>query len=234
MATVEDLVIQALARAMEFGDTFPTTRSVMYRRLGVRQQQLFAAVARENPEYFGDSAIGTLDANGAIDIGLTGNPDAPDPVEAMEVISRIEVENKGTSALTNGQEINTVPLTDPDAAFAPRVTIRGNIIRQVATDLAGVTSIRVYYSKRPFRLDPDDKNTLIVLPEPFHDLLVVDLTRWLLRKAATVPEQVRTVALGALDAEETEGIGNFLAQAREYTSAVERGRFGRTAGATKQ
>jgi hypothetical protein len=114
------------------------------------------------------------------------------------------------------------------------VTLRGGIIRQVGTDLAGVTSIRVYYSIRPFRVDPDDKNTVIRLSEPFHDLLVIDLAKFMLRKAATVPEAVRGVAMGALDAEETEALANFAAAVKEFTSAAEKGRFGRTAGATKQ
>lgn len=235
MATVEELVEQALARAMEFGQDFPATRSLLYRRIGVRQQQLFAVAARTNPEFFGDSAIGTPDANGAIDMGLMGDPDAADPVEAVEVISRIEIEDPGTSGLTAGDEVNIVSLTDRDAAaYPPRVTVRGNIIRQVGTDLANVTSIRVYYSVRPFRIDPDDGGVVVRLSEPFHDLLVVDLARWMLRKAATVPKEVREVALAALEAEETEGLANFLAQVEQYTSASERGRFGRTVGATKQ
>ncbi len=234
MATVEDLVEQSLARAMEFSDKFPATRSLLYRRLGVRQQQLFALAARTNPEFFGSCAIGTLDANKAINIGLTGDPNAGDPVEAMEFVSKIQVENPGTSSFAVGADVNLLLLTDPDAAYPPRVTLRGNVIRQVGTDLAGVTSIRVYYSVRPFRINPEDSATVVRLPEPFHDLLVVDLAKWMLRKTATLSKEVRTVAMEALNGEEAETLENFLEEVTNYTRGAERGRFGRTAGVTHQ
>lgn len=234
MATVEELVIQALARAMEFGDNFPATRSLLYRRLGVRQQQLFAAAARVNPYYFGDIAIGTLDAAGSIDINLSGDPEAADPVENMELISEVAIEDPGTSGFAAGDEVHVVPLHDPEVAFAPRVTIQGHVIRQVGTDLANVVSIRLYYSRRPFRIDPDDAASPISLPETFSELLVVDVAKYLLRKAATIPQEVRQVALTALEAEEQEALGNFIEHVREFTAGAEKGRWGRTQGATKQ
>ena len=108
------------------------------------------------------------------------------------------------------------------------------MLRQVGTDLAGVTSIRAYYSARPFRIDPDDGAVVIRLPEPFHDLLVVDLTQYLLRKTATIAAEVRGVAMQSLKVEEDELLVNFLEDVRAYTSASEKGRFGRTVGSTKQ
>ena len=72
--TVEDLVEQALSRCAEYGGNYPATRSLLYRRLGVRQQELFAAAARANPEYFGATAIGTLDANKAVSLATMGSP----------------------------------------------------------------------------------------------------------------------------------------------------------------
>jgi hypothetical protein len=165
---------------------------------------------------------------------LMGDPNAADPVEAAEVISRIEVEDPGTSGLVAGTEIAIVPLTDPSAAFPPRVTVRNGVIRQVDTDLAGVTSIRVYYSRRPFRIDDQDATRTIALPEPFQELLVVDLARWMLRKEATIPAETRQVALAALDAEEQEMLANFVATVKDATAPAERGRFGRTIGSTKQ
>lgn len=235
-ATVEDLTIQALARCDEYGASYPSVHSVMYRRLGVRQQQLFSAAARINPEYFGLQADGTLDTNGEISLALTGDPDATSPVPNMELISKIEVlANDGSvDALPVGTEIYVVPITDLDAALAPRLTIRGGTFAPVGTDLATVTQIRVYYSYRPFRLEPDSESTPIELPEPFHDLLVVDLARFLLRKSASLTKEVRDVAMAALQTEEAESLANFLAHVKEFTSAVERGRFGRTQGSTKQ
>jgi hypothetical protein len=234
--TVEDIAIQALARCAEFGGSYPTTRSVMYRRVGARQQALYAAAARANPEYFGAEAIGTLDAQKAISLASLGDPAAGDPVPNMELISKIEVAvSSGAGALPVGTEIHVVPITDAmNAALPPRVTFRGGVIAQVGTDLATVTKINVYYSHRPFNLRPTDKAALIELPESFHELLVLDLARWLLRKASSVTKEVREVALAALEAEEKEELVNFLATVQAFTSAVERGRFSRTQGSTRQ
>jgi len=235
VANVEDLTIQALARCAEFGNDYPQTRSVLYRRLGVRQQQLFAAAARTNPEYFGATAIGTLDSGGKISLASLGDPTATVPVEAMERIMRIEVAASSGTAPAAGTEINVVAVTDAEsAALPPRVTIRGGTIAPVGSDLTGVTEILVYYARRPFRTNYDDKNTVIELPEPFQDLLVVDLARFTLRKMASLTKEVRQVALAALDAEEQEAMVNFLATVGAFTSAVERGRFGRTQVATGQ
>ena len=233
--TVEDLVIQALSRAMEFGNGFPTTRSVLYHELGHRQQQLFAIAARWNREYFGDDAIGTLDGNGAIDAGLMGDPLAADPVEAIEAVSKVTVEDPGTSGYAIGEKVHIVSLTDDeDAEIPPRMTYRGNIFRQVGTDLAGVVSIRVSYSQRPFVLGPSDKDTLVVLPEPFHDLLIVNLVQYLVRKTGSLAGDARQAALAVLDAEEKALMEGFESTVRGVTMAVEAGRFGRTTGATKQ
>jgi len=236
MATVEDLAIQALARCAEFGGNYPSTRSVMYRRLGVRQQQLFSAAARVNPEYFGLTADGTLDANKEISLANTGDRTAQNPVPNMELISRIEVlANDGSQgAPAVGTEINVVPITDTGAALPPRLTIRGGTFAPVGTDFAQITQIRVFYSYRPFRFDPQDGTVTVELPEPFQDLLVLDLARFMLRKATTMTKEVREVALAALEAEEKESILNFEEHVDSFTKAVERGRFGRTQGNTRQ
>jgi hypothetical protein len=237
MSTVEELTIQALARCAEYGNDYPTTRSVLYRRLGVRQQQLFAAAARANPEYFGATALGTLDSNGAISLSTLGDPAAADPTPNMELLSRIEVAaNDGSEgALDVGTEVHVVVVTDAlHAVLPPRVTVRGGVIASVGSDLAHVTQLFVYYSRRPFRLNYDDKATLVELPEPFQELLVIDLARFNLRKMASLTKEVRQVALAALDAEEQEGVANFIAAVQAFTSAVETGRFSRTQGSTRQ
>jgi hypothetical protein len=235
VATVAELADRALARCAEFGVAYPATRSLLYIRLGVRQQELYSAAARTNPEYFGATALGILDVNGEISLSTLGDPAAVDPVPNMELISRLEVAaSSGAGAPAVGSEINVVPVTDPDAALAPRVTVRGGTIAPVGTDLALVSRILVFYSHRPFLLRPEDAAVVIEMPEPFHDLLVLDLALYLLRKTASLPKEERQVALAALGAEEKEGIANFLAHVKEFTSAVERGRFGRTQGSTKQ
>lgn len=235
MATAEDLTILALARCAEYSDSYPTARSVLYARLGERQQQLFAQAARTNREYFGVTAIGTLDASHAISLASLGDPAAANPTPAMELISRITVAatDGDPNAPAVGTEIRDVVGTDPHA-LPPRVTIRGGVIAPVGTDLDHVTQIAVDYSPRPFLVRPVDGNEAIELPEPFHALLVLDLARFNLRKMASISQEVRTVALAALQAEEQEAIANFNATIGTFTAAVERGRFTRTQGDTKQ
>jgi hypothetical protein len=233
--TVDELADQALARCAEFGQTYPATRSLLYTRLGGRQQELFAAAARANPEYFGATALGILDGNGTVSLKSLGDPAAVDPVPSMELISRIEISaSSGAGVPVPGTEVNAVPITDPGAALPPRVTIRGGNIAAVGTDLVGVTQLTVFYSHRPFRIGPTDGDKDAELPESFQDLLVLDLALFMLRKTASLPKEVRETALAALSAEEKEQLSNFLAHVQAFTSAVERGRFGRTQGNTRQ
>jgi len=230
MSTVNDLVTAALSRAADFGAAYPGSRSVLYRRLSNRLHQLYAAAARWNPEYFGVSAVGTLDSGGVSfsTMGASGGTYAP------ELVSRIEIADKGTSSYTNGDEVNLVQLNDPDAALPPRVMVRNQALQQVGTDLTDVTSLRMYYSRRPFRLAADDGDTTVDFPEQFEELLVIDLTKWITRKATNPPLEQRAAALASLDAEEQETLANFEQEVVSFTSAAETGRFMRTAGQTRQ
>ncbi len=230
MSTVNDLVTAALSRAADFGAAYPGSRSVLYRRLSNRLHQLYAAAARWNPEYFGVSAVGTLDSGGV----SFSSMETPDGVYPPELVSRLEIADKGTSSYTNGDEINIVQLNDPGVALAPRVTLRNQTLQQVGTDLANVTSVRLYYSRRPFRLAATDGGTTVDFPEQWEELLVIDLTKWITRKATNPPLKQRTAALASLDAEEQETLGNFEQEVSSFTSAVETGRFARTAGQTRQ
>ncbi|KKK77831.1 hypothetical protein LCGC14_2849660, partial [marine sediment metagenome] len=137
---------------------------------------------------------------------------------------------------TNGDEVNVVQLNDvAAAALAPRVTLRNQILKQVGTDLALVTSVRLYYSRRPFRLtDSEDGSTTVDFPEQWEELLVIDLAKWITRKATNPPLEQRTAALVSLDAEEQETLANFEQEVTSFTSAAETGRFMRTAGQTRQ
>lgn len=227
--TPRDIVTAAYAKSTKNKPGTIATEATELLQVVIRSLRgLYKDAALLNPEYFGTLAIGTLDANGAIDIGLTGDPLAPDPVAAMELISRIEIEDPGTSGLAAGDEVHIVALTDLDAAFAPRVTIRGNIIRQVGTDLADVTSIRVYYSAQP--LSPADLDSTLdaLWREEFNELLILDLAIYLALKDNRGEEVV------GLKEDHTGWYNRFVAQVSQYTSASERGRFGRTVGATKQ
>lgn len=214
--TVEELCIIALARAGEVTNAFPSTRGLMYRRVGVRQQQLAAAAAHISPDYFGAAAEGVL-TGGAADLR-----DMANPVPIAELITDVLIADKGTSLLATGQRVNIVKVKDSaDAALPPRATLRGGVVRQVGTDLAGVVSVKVYYSRLPAALSNSDANTAIELMEPHTELLVVDLTAYLLKRAMGDDEK-RQEALKMLADEEKQLLAAWLDHVREYQPAQDR------------
>jgi hypothetical protein len=224
--TCEEIAIEALARAAEFGAEVPATRSLMYRRIGVRQAALFAEAGRVNQDYYGVCAIATLD-NGAADLA-----DIADPIPPLEAVTRVEVFDAGTSGIAAGTEINLVTLNDQDAATAPRMTLRNNVLRAVGADLDDVVSVEVYYSRSAKRLGATDANTNVELQAPWDELLVVDLTRYLLRKAISIKPDVRAAALELLDGEEAEMMAGFIRHVAEY--APYQTRFGRPPFANRE
>lgn len=211
--TTEDIAVLALARATEFTDHVPSTRSLMYRRIGVRQQQLFARAARVNPEYFGICATGVLEDMQA-DLA-----DLVTPLEAADTVTKIEVANAGTSALSTGMEVRVVALSDPEAELPPRCTIRNRVIRGVGNDLAGVVSVTIHYSRLPVRLTATDGAKEMELPEPHTELLVVDLAKDLIAKTVMLSPPDRTVALEVFSAEEEPLLLAFDAHVREYAGS---------------
>lgn len=199
--TAEEAVVQALARAMQFTDKAPSARSVLYRRLGVRQQQLYARAAALDADYAGICATGTL-SSGALDLA-----DLSPTVSAAESITKVTIEDKGTSSYAVGDDVNIVPSTDPDAGLAPRATIRDRVIRGVGTDLDGAVSLKVHYPKLPPALTATSKATALVMPEPHVELLVVDLALSMCRHVASTSEGAAQVAGGIeLLSKEEEGL----------------------------
>lgn len=200
-----DVIVAAQSRCTDYGVTFPNANSLLYRRMGVRQQQLFAVAAQLNPDYFGIYATVVL-AAGAADMSLM----LGDGVLEAELVTRILVEDKGTSTYANGQQVNIVDLADPEVADAPRVSIRGGIIRQIGTDLVNVTSLRVEYSYRPGLIGQDDDGqTVLLLPTSFGELLVIDLARDLTAKAMDIDAAKKGVISEALKAEEAGLLASF-------------------------
>lgn len=213
--TAEQLTVIALARAQEFTGHVPQNRALAYYRIGKRQQELFAMAAKINSEYFGVCASGNL-SGGALDL-----TDTTDPVPAIEQLDRIEVLNPGThETLVAGDEINPVPLNDQGIAFPPRVTIRDRVIRAVGTDLDGVTSIRVYYSKVPLALNHEDADTALELPEQFQGLLVVDLARDMVRRAKGIEPVQKAPWIAQLSEEEKPELDSFLEHVQSYATTL--------------
>lgn len=215
--TADELADLALARVSLFTKNFPTTRGLMYRRIGIRQRQLFAKASRENSDFFGVFATADL-TGGAADLN-----DVVEPTPTPSAIQRIRVQDAGTSTtLEDGDDINIVTLADPTAAIAPRATLRDLVLEQVDDDLDGVVSIRVDYAKLPPVYSATDKAAVIALPEPHAELLVVDLTSYLLSLTTEMDETKKASALALLTAEETELMTDFLEYARGFAPTEDR------------
>lgn len=210
--TVEDVVVQALARASEVAEIGPQpmARTVMYRRVGVAQQRLFLLAARANLEYFGVCATAVLDASGQADLA-----DIATPVPTPELIQRIAIDDPGTSAYAAGTQVHLVSVADPDVANAPRMTLRDHVLRAVGDDLAQVTSVVVYYSRLPAAFGAGDGPKVVEVPEPFDELLVLDLTRWLLARSP-LTNPARDTALASVEAEAAQLLDDFLAHVGRF------------------
>lgn len=215
----EQIVVAALARGLEFSNEFPTTRSVYYRRITVRQQQLFVRAAEINPDYFGVTGSVALTA-GEADLAALLDPQA-------ERIYQVRIDDPGTSAYDPEQRVNIIAVDDGEyAGLAPRVTIRDYVVRQFVADLDGVTSLLIDYSKRPADIAlPAD---VPELPEQFHELLVIDATKSAVRRVFSVTKEQRSGFLDLLTEEENELLAAFDAHVERFSSAEE-SRFGRTA-----
>ena len=167
----EDVVRLALARVQEYARSHPAVRSVLYRRISTRQQELAILAARANPEYYGASADAVL-VGGAADLN-----DIVSPVPTPEMIDHVLVSAIGAGATAAvGDEISIVRLGDESAEEPPRMTLRNGVLRAVGADLAGVTTITVYYAKIPDTLAVSESGASpVVIPPPYDQLLVLDI-----------------------------------------------------------
>jgi hypothetical protein len=226
--TCEEIAVLALARASEFTDAYPKARSLMYRRIGVRQQQLFALASELNQDFYGSAASATLDAQKRADL-----QDIAAPVPTPEQIQRVEVyaTDGNAAAPAVGTEIAIVPLGDLNAEDPPRATLRDLLLTQVGTDLAHVTDILVHYARVPQSYAPTDGDTAVEMPAPYDELLVIDLTLWLVRAARGLNEQIRAEAVTLLTAEESGLVDGW--QTHVEHAIVTSSRFARPPGAAR-
>ena len=229
--TFDEIVDNAKARATDFGATFPSTKRVLYRRIEIHQQELFSQATRVNPDYFGVSATGTLDANGFVDIK---DQQASVGVDPAANITKVEVEDAGTHpTLVTGDEISIVSISDIEAELAPRMTLRNFALRQVGTDLAGVVSICAFYGYRPEnKATPLDGTEDAELPPVYQELLVIDLAKWMVRMTLAMETEIKAAALAALSEEEDAMNGTFMAEVVDYAGA-QVSRFGDVTGAQR-
>lgn len=219
--TAKEILEAALAEAALYTDKLPGSHTPLYRRMDVRQQELFRLVALVDYNFFGRCAEGAL-VDGAVDIGAmdvvgAGLGDAP---PAVERLTRVEIADAGTSAYVALEEVHVVDLQDAEeAALAPRVTHRDNVLRQVAADLDGVLELRIHYSRRPARITGPD--SVIELPGAHSELLVVDLSANIVRKSLPLGAE-RNAALELLAAQETNLLAALEAHVAGFSPFVSR------------
>jgi hypothetical protein len=204
--TLDEVVDAALARAMEFSATVPHTRSVCYRRVNARQQQLFTMIAGWNPAYSG--AVETL--------ALTaGACDLSDLDPAAERVTDVRIEDIGTSPYANGQQVNIVRIEDQTyAALPPRATLRDFVLEGVGNDLALVTSVTVAHARRAATLALGDDD--IEISDGFSELLVLDLAKHMIAKHLAMPQAERAAVLELWNAEEADLLATYQTHVRQY------------------
>src|SRR5690606_24373787 len=208
--TFEDVRQAALARLMEYGDRWPHGRSAPYRRIGVRQQQLYAMAARANPESAGVCAIGGL-VNGVADFAAR-----EPPVLRREAITLVEIHDPGESDYEVGQRITIVTADDPDG-LAPRAFLRHRVLVGVGNELAGVATIKVWYPYIPEPASADeDGSREVEIPDPYSELLVIDLARDYARKTIALEPDIRAAIIRMQDEEEGPLLAEWIAHVRGY------------------
>lgn len=225
--TCEEIALQALARAYEVTQTVPSVRSVMYRRIGVRQQMIMLAAAKTNPDFYGTSATGDLD-DGALDFAdLEDTEGAGIP----SAIAKVTIADPGTSDWAANTEVVVVAETDIAAAIPPRATVRDRVLRGVEDELDGVTSLTIFYAREGPVYDGTSRDVAVELANPWSELLVMDLARMLIAKSPASQSPQGAIVLKALDDEEQGMMADFLAYVSDYAPMVER--FASAAQATK-
>lgn len=213
--TYEDVALATLARTMEWDAEFPSTRLPMFRRIGTRQQQLFSIASKLNPEYFGRCATGDLDASGCLD--LRDLATAAAPVDQAAGIQHIEVNDPGTGVHATGTEVTVVSIADHDAEVVPRATVRDFVIRGVDLDLEGVVSLDVYYPRvSDMPAVGEDGTTDLELLEQHQELLVIDLTKDLIRKTLDMGPEPKAAVTAILEGEEATLMANYLEDIRGF------------------
>lgn len=229
MQTFEQIVEAALARLAEFTSWYPHGRQVAYRRVGIRQQELYAIAAHVSPEYSGECALADV-TDGAVDFDDIALPvDTPERITTIlvyELDPGYVAPEDGSPVLAVGDEISVVPIADPDSGVFPRATLRRGVLRGYAGELDEVTRIEVYYPYRPEPADSDEDGTREVeVPDPHSELLVVDLAREYLQKAQGLDDKSRAGAIALLDREEERRLEAWVQHVTQY--APTQSRFGR-------
>lgn len=209
--TVEEMAKLAMARTSEITSHYPSTRALIYRRLGLRQREIMAMGAKLNPDYYGTCAESLLDDMLATDLN-----DIVEPVPTPELVEMVTIEDPGDSGLVAGQEVNIVTRHDVEAELPPRMTLRDLVLQSVNDDLEGVVSVMIWYSRLPALIGPGDKDSAIELQSPWDELLAIDGAIQLLQKATRLDAAIRTGAIADLRSEEAPLLAGYLDHVKAY------------------
>lgn len=209
--TADEIRRAALGVVSDYTDNYPTTKATAFKRISVRQRELWLMASKWEPEYTGASATGVLDGNGDVDLLLMENHDT----FRAENIGIVEINDKGTSDYSTGDRITVIRAGEAHAHLAPRMTLRDRMLRQVGTDLDGVTSITVHYSRLPDTIGSDGSGT-IELVEPFDYLLVWDLAADLIRRTIDMDGERKAAALSVVSKAEAALLQSFQAHVQSY------------------
>lgn len=217
MQTFEQIRQAALVRLGEFSDRWPDGRQGPYRRIGTRQQQLFADAANENPEYSGVCAVGTVDSGNVDLLSMS------DPVATPERITKIVVKTvTGQVVYPIGTEVTVVTIQDPDG-IAPRAYLRNGKLYGYNGELDTVASVEMFYPYRPEPTASTESGTRVIeIADPHSELLVVDLAQDYAKKAIGLDKETRAAVIQYFAAEEAALSVNWLRHVREFAPVMSR------------
>jgi hypothetical protein len=229
--TFQEIVDNAKSRGLDFSVTYPSTERVLFRRVEIRQQELFSAACRLNPDYFGVNSEGPIDTEFRANLK---DLDVAADVDPAANVTRVEIGDPGTHpTLQNGDQVNIVSISDPEAELAPRMTLRNFILTGVGQDLAGVVTIVIHYGYFPeTKAVPLTGFEEVELPLAYQELLVYDLTRWLISQTLEMDAAKKVAALENLGVDAGQMLEAFLAEVADYAGA-QVSRFGDVRGAQR-
>ena len=220
--TPAEAVLNAQALCSDYTEQFPASDKAAFLRLDTHQHHLFGDASAWDPEHFG--------ADEALDV-QTGQVLLPRTVAR---VSDVYVEDPGCSKWKAGRRVNIVPANDYHRHMAPRVFIRSLRLVGVEQDIVDVQSVRVYFARYPAKIGLDGtigghEDADMDLPEPWTNLLVIDLARDLIRRAIALEGDMKTRALDRLDEQYETEFKKFEKHVVRYTH-VRQDRFRRPQG----
>lgn len=173
--TVQQVVSAAIQRSdLNNANLIPPAQVLTY--LSQFQRRAYVKAARINPEYFGTDAVSATRA-AYTDTWNIGS--SPGNIAALTEVY-VETISGTMTNVAVGDKVKLVDRRWPDIEIAPRVTVRGRIIKDYDDELSEaadkyVTVLRLYYSPLPAQLATYTQT--VSIPDEWIDLLILPLAR---------------------------------------------------------